>query len=90
MGIIAPGDDNMKANLKMAMSYPYLLRALGGECGFDPTNPSVKRSMCDLMTELNELLSTEYQLDINGISNNKISYVRLPRTQIDRSFLNSK
>ncbi len=72
MGIIMPGDDDIKANLNMAKSYPYLSRALGGEDGFDPTNPSVKRSMCDLLTELNELLSTEYQLDINGISNKKI------------------
>jgi hypothetical protein len=55
----------------MAKSYPYPLRALGGEDGFDPTNPSVKRSMCGLMTELNKLLSTEYQLDINGISDKK-------------------
>ena len=46
--------------------------------------------MPGLLTELNELLSTEYQLDVNGISNNKISYVRVPRTQSDPSFLNSK
>jgi len=89
-GIILPGDDDMKANSNMAKSYPYLSRALGGEEGFDPTNPSVKRSMRGLLTELNELLSTEYQLDVNGISNKKISYVRVPRTQSDRSFLNSK
>ena len=80
----------MKANSNMAKSYPYLSRALGGEDGFDPTNPSVKRSMRGLLTELNELLSTEYQLDVNRISNNKISYVRVPRTQNDPSFLNSK
>jgi len=43
--IITPGDDNMKANLNMVKSYPYLSRALGGEDGFDPTNPYVKRSM---------------------------------------------
>ena len=89
-GIITPGDDDMKANSNMAKSYPYLSRALGGEDGFDPTNPSVKRSMRELLKELNELLSTEYQLDVNGISNNKISYVRVPRTQSDPSFLNSK
>ena len=46
--------------------------------------------MCGLLRELNELLSTEYQLDVNGISNNKISYVRVPQTQSDPSFLNSK
>ena len=87
--MVTPGDDNM-VNPDMDKRYPYLSRALGGEDGFDPTNPSVKRSMRELLKELNELLSTEYQLDVNGISNNKISYVRVPRTQSDRSFLNSK
>ena len=87
--MVTPGDDNM-VKPDMDKRYPYLSRALGGEDGFDPTNPSVKRSMCGLFTELNELLSTEYQLDINGISNKKISYVRVPRTQSDRSFLNPK
>jgi len=90
MGMITPGDDDMMGNSNMAKSYPYLSRALGGEDGFDPTNPSVKRSMCGLLTELNKLLSSEYQLDVNGISNNKISYVRVPRTHSDCSFLNSK
>jgi hypothetical protein len=46
--------------------------------------------MRGLLTELNKLLSSEYQPDINRISNNKISYVRVPRTQSDHSFLNSK
>jgi hypothetical protein len=50
-GIITPGYDDMKANSNMAKSYPYLLRALGGEDGFDPTNPSVKRSMHELLKE---------------------------------------
>ena len=72
--MITPGDDDMKANSNMVKSYPYLSQALGGEDGFDPTNPSVKRSMRELLKELNKLLSTEYQLDVNGISNNKISY----------------
>jgi len=48
----------------------------------------------DLMANSNMAKSypylLEYQLDINGISNKKISYVRVPRTQSDRSFLNSK
>jgi len=42
------------------------------------------------MIELNKLLSTEYQLDVNVMSNKKISYLRVPRTQSDRSFLNLK
>ena len=87
--MVTPGDDNM-VNPDMDKRYPYLSRALGGEDGFDPTNPSVKRSMRELLKELNELLSTEYQLDVNGISNNKISYVRVPRTPSDPIFLNSK
>jgi hypothetical protein len=87
--VVCPATDkSCCGNVSMDKRYPYLSRALGGEDGFDPTNPSVKRSMCSLMTELNKLLSTEYLLDINGISNNKISYVRVPRTQSDRSFHN--
>ena len=86
-------DKSCCGNVSMDKQYPYLSRALGGEVGFDPTNPSVKRSMCGLMKELNELLSTEYQLDVNGISNNKISYGisygRVPWTQSDCSFLSS-
>ncbi len=65
-GMITPGDDDMMGNSNTAKPYPYLSRALGGEDGFDPTNPSVKRSMCGLLTELNELLSTEYQLRCIG------------------------
>ena len=38
----APGhDDDSMDNFDMAKSYPHLARALGGEDGFDPTNPSV-------------------------------------------------
>jgi hypothetical protein len=88
--MVTPGDDNM-VKPDMDKRYPYLSQALGGEDGFVPMNPSVKRSMCGLMTELNNLLSTEYhQLDVNGISNNTISYVRVPQTQSDRSIYNSK
>jgi hypothetical protein len=87
--LVTSGDDNM-VKLDIDKSYPYLSRALGGEDGYDPTNPSVKRCLCGLLTELNKLLSTEYQLDVNCIPNNRISYGRVPRTQSDRSFLNSK
>ena len=58
--------------------------------GFDPTNPSVQKSMRSLLSELNDLLSTTYQLDVNGLSNKRISYVRVPRTKSDRSFWNLK
>ncbi len=73
--ITPPGDDNM-AEYGMEKSYPHLSRALGGEDGcFDPTNPSVQKSMHCLLSELNNLLSLEYQLDVDGLSHNKLSYI---------------
>ncbi len=87
----ALGDDNDNMDkLDMAKLYPHLARALGGEDGFDPTNPSVQKSMHCLLTELNHLLSTTYELNVSDTSNNKISYVRVPRTNSNHSFLNSK
>ena len=75
----------------MAKSYPHLSRALGaGEEGFDPTNSFVQKSMCSLLSELNNLLSTAYQLDVTGLSNKRLSYVRVPQTKSYRSFRNSK
>ena len=71
--------DMAKAKSNMAKPYPHLVRALGvGEDGFDPTNPSVQKSMRSLLSELNDLLSTTYQLDVSGLSNKRISYVRVP------------
>ena len=69
----------------MAKSYPHLARALGGEDGFDLTNPSVQKSMHYLFTELNNLLSTTYGLNVSDMSYKKISYVRVPQTSSDRS-----
>jgi hypothetical protein len=46
--------------------------------------------MHSLLRELNDLLSTEYLLDVSGISNHRISYVRVPRTKTNSSFRNSK
>ena len=60
--MVMPGGDNMMAKLDLAKSYPYLSRALGGEDGFDPTNPSVQTSIHSLLRELNGLLSTAYEL----------------------------
>jgi hypothetical protein len=71
----------IKSEYNMAESYPHLSQALGGEDGFDPMNPSVQKSMGSLLRESNCLLSTTYQLDVSGISNNKLSYIRVPRTQ---------
>ena len=60
----------------MAKSHPHLSQALGvGEDRFDPTNPSVQKSMCSLLSELNNLLSTTYQLDVSELSNKRISYI---------------
>ncbi len=47
--MVMPGDDDMMAKLDMAKSYPHLLQALGGEDGFDPTNPSVQKSIHSLL-----------------------------------------
>jgi hypothetical protein len=84
--------NNNIINTDMAWSYPHLSKALGGEDGgiFDPTDPSVQKSMRSLLRELNALLSTTYELNTTDMSNNKISYVRVPQTPSDRSFLNSK
>ena len=69
-------DEDNIAKSKMAKSYPHLLQALGvGEDGFDPTSPSAQKSMRSLLSELNNLLSTTYQLDVNRLSNKRISYV---------------
>ncbi len=47
--IMPPSDDNM-AECSMIKSYPHLSQALGGEDGFfDPTNPSVQKSMRRLL-----------------------------------------
>jgi hypothetical protein len=85
------GDDGDMAMSNMAKSYPHLLQALGvGEDGFDPINPSVQKSMHSLLSELNDLLSTAYQLDVSGLSNKRILYVQVPRTKSDCSLRNSK
>jgi hypothetical protein len=79
------------AKSDMAKLYPHLVWALGvGEDGFNPTNPSVQKSMRSLLSELNDLLSTTYQLDVRGLSSNRISYVWVPRTKGDRSSQNLK
>jgi hypothetical protein len=89
MDVLGDDNDNMD-NLRMAKLYPHLAGALGGEDGFDPMNPSVQKSMHCLLRELNHLLSTTYELNGSDTSNNKISYVRVPCTSSNHSFLNSK
>jgi hypothetical protein len=46
--------------------------------------------MHSLLRELNDLLSTEYQINVSGISNHRISYIRVPHTKSNSSFRNSK
>jgi hypothetical protein len=88
--ITPPGDDDM-AEYSIAKSYPHLSRALGGEDGcFDPMNPSVQKLMHCLLSELNNLLSSTYQLDVSGLSHNTLSYIQVPWTKSNCSFLNSK
>ena len=75
---------------------PHLTRALGDEDGyFDPADPSVIKSMQGLLQEINKeinnLLSTKYELNLRAITSNRpISYVRVPRTKSDNAFTNSK
>jgi hypothetical protein len=90
--VVSPAINKSRGDtVTMDKLYPNLSRALGGEKGFDPTIPSVQRSMCSLLSELNDLLSTTFQLDVTELSNNKkISYVKVPQTASNHSFLNGK
>jgi len=78
-------------NNDMPKQYPNLSHALGDDDGFfDPTDPLVDKSMQGLLKELNHLLGTKYELNLRGISNQHISYVRVPRTTSDHTYTNSK
>ncbi len=52
-------DDNEVRRL-----YPHLCQALGLDDGLDPTGPSIQKSIVALLTELNQLVSTEYEVVI--------------------------
>ena len=79
-------DDNISSK------YPHLSRALGDNDGyFDPADPTVVKSMQGLLQEINHLLSTKYELNVQALSSNKsLSYVQVPRTKSDNAFTNSK
>jgi hypothetical protein len=83
----APVDNDHTSN-----KYPHLYRALGDEDGyFDQADPSVIKSMRGLLQEINNLLSTKYELNLRAITLNRpISYVRVPRTKSGNAFTNSK
>ncbi len=72
--------------------YPHLSWALGDEDGyFDPADPSVIKSIHGLLQEINNLLSSKYELNLQAITSNRpISYVRVPRTKSDNAFPNLK
>ena len=73
------------------LSYIHIYCKLWGwDDGFNLTNRSVCRLMHSLLRELNDLLSTEYQINVSGISNHRISYIRVPHTKSNSSFRNSK
>jgi len=75
----------------MSKLHPNLSHALGDDDGFfDPTDPLVDKSMQGLLKELNHQLSTKYELNLRGVTNQHISYVRVPRTTRDHTFTNSK
>ncbi len=72
------------------VDYPLLSRALGREDRFNPSDPTIQTYMRALLAELNDLLSTNYELNVIDSSNNTLSFVRVPKTSSDRSFQNSK
>ncbi len=79
-----PDDDNV------SRSYPHLCQALGLDDGFDPTDPSIRKSLVALLTKLNCLFSTEYELVIQGYGNKLIHYVRVLKTSSNDSFRSTK
>jgi hypothetical protein len=46
--------------------------------------------MRDLLAELIDILSTDYELNVIDSRNNTLSFVRVPKTSSDRYFQNSK
>ncbi len=71
-------------NNDMSKLYPNLSHALGDDDGFfDMTDLLVDKTLQGLLKELNHLLSTNYELNLRGISNQHKSYVRVPRTTSD-------
>ena len=73
--------------------YPHLSQALGDEDGcFNPADPSVVKSMQGLLQEINHLLSTKYELNVQALLSNKpiLSYVQMPRTKSVNALTNSK
>ena len=72
--------------------YPHLFQALGGEDVYlDQADTSVIKPMQGLLQEINNLLRTKYELNLQAISSNRpISYVQVPRTKSGNAFTNWK
>ena len=58
--------------------------------GFDLGDPPTLKRLRDLLAELIDLLSTDYELNVIDSANNSVTYVRVPKTSSDRSFQNTK
>ncbi len=82
--------DRPDDNEEVRQLYPHLCSALGLDDGFDPTSPSIQKSMVALLTEIHCLFSTEFELVIGGYGNKNIHFIRVPQTSSNNSFRNSK
>ncbi len=96
-----PGDTRTYPHLSQALggkdgwcdakTYPYLLQALGGEDGcFDPTNLAVLKSMCSLLSELNDLLVLRINLMLADYRTINFPMSKFCGQKSDRFFLNLK
>ena len=74
----------------LVVRFPIFCRALGLDDGFDPADQSVRKSIAALLTEINSLFSTEYELVVQGYGNKPINYVRVPKTSSDDSLRSTK
>jgi hypothetical protein len=75
-------------NEEVRWLYPHLCSALGLDDGFDPTSPSIQKSLVALSTEIHPLFSTEFELVIRVYGNKNIHYIRVLQTSSDDSFHN--
>jgi hypothetical protein len=64
----------------LADDYPPLSCALGQEDGFNPADPTMQKIMRLLLAELIDLLSSDYEFNVNDSAKNRLSYVQVPKT----------
>jgi hypothetical protein len=72
--------------------YPNVRRALGvaDDAVFDPSEPATNKSMQLLLSELVDIMCKGNELTVNSNNGKLLSFVKVPKTSTDRSFLNSK